>query len=85
MDDKYYSCFKSDLDKLIIIVDEIGNRSFDHHNTQYSQSYQHQSQHQPQPPQHQSEKPPQPPMRYEDINSHSNRDQIKRTALSKYN
>ena len=63
MDDKYYSCFKNDLDKLIMVRDEMNNREY--LNQQQSQSQHHS-------------------MKFEDINSHSNRDQIKRTQVNKF-
>lgn len=54
LDDKYHSCFKSDLNRLIVVRDELASRE------------------------HMSYSPQSP----DQLNSHINRDQIKRSQLN---
>lgn len=73
LDEKYYNCFKNDTNKIIVVRDEMMGR-FRSENDYGTKS----------------ERPPKqyksptfdepPPPKYEEINPHSNRDQIKRTT-----
>lgn len=58
MDEKYYSCFKNDLDKIIVVRDQLQSRIQDQYN--YPSNY--------------------PKTEEAPINSHLNRDQIKRVS-----